>query len=195
MMPAFDRFKQDIAQTLANSLSAELCYHGYHHTLEVSANTAEIARHEQIEDYEQTLLQTAVWLHDAGFMFTYNHHEERGCELARSLLPNYHFSNEEIDLICGLIEATKIPQQPKTHLQQIIADADLMYLGTPRYAPVANTLFHELAHFTGLHDEKTWIDIQIKFLEQHQYHTHYCRVTYEPIKQQNLRSLKASLPL
>lgn len=195
MMPAFDQFKNDIAKTLSTSLSAELCYHGYHHTLEVSANTAEIARYEQIDDYEQTLLQTAVWLHDAGFMFTYSHHEERGCELARSLLPNYQYTANEIELICGLIEATKIPQQPTTHLQQIIADADLMYLGTTRYAPVADTLFHELAHFTGLNDEKTWLNIQIKFLEQHQYHTHYCRTTYEPIKQHNLLALKALLPL
>ncbi|MGI9191277.1 MAG: HD domain-containing protein [Chitinophagaceae bacterium] len=189
MLNQFEQFKQDIAETLKQNLSKDLTYHGFHHTLEVLANATEIGRHEQVNAEEHILLQTAVWLHDTGFMYTYAHHEDRGCELARELLPQYAYSDKEIDLVCGLIEATKIPQQPKNRLQHIIADADLMYLGTPQYTPIADTLFQELIHFTGLKSAAEWVNIQIKFLEHHRYHTVYCQTKYEPVKQQNLNQL------
>ncbi|MBU3676085.1 MAG: HD domain-containing protein [Chitinophagaceae bacterium] len=190
MLNPFEQFKHDIADTLKQNLSEALTYHGFHHTLEVLANANEICTHEAVSAHEQRLLQTAVWLHDTGFMYGYAHHEERGCELARKLLPQYAYSEKEIELICGLIEATKIPQQPKTRLQNIIADADLMYLGTPQYAPIADTLWQELTHFTKLSSGAEWINIQIKFLEHHRYHTAYCQLKYEPVKQQNLMQLK-----
>ena len=36
---------------------------------------------------------------------------------------------KDIEIICGIIMATKIPQRPKNYLEEIICDADLNYLG------------------------------------------------------------------
>jgi uncharacterized protein len=190
MLKKFGQFKNDIAEMLKSKLSAELTYHGFHHTFEVSKNADDIAVHENITPDEKILLQTAVWLHDAGFIHTYFNHEEKGCEMARELLPNYDYRPYEIDLVCCLIEATKIPQKPKTLLEKLIADSDLLYLGTDAYTQIANELFFELKHFTGLREEAEWRKIQIAFLENHQFHTRYCQNTFESIKQQNLLKLK-----
>jgi uncharacterized protein len=195
MLKRFDLFKNDITTLLSTTLSENLHYHGFHHTLEVAANTTEIAEEENINKNEQLLLQTAVLLHDAGFMYTYAHHEEKGAEMARNMLPKYGYSKSEIELVCGLIEATKIPQAPKTHLQNIIADADLMYLGTNAYDSIAETLYQELEHYTPLNSRDRWHQIQIQFIEHHQYHTTYCINKYEPRKQENLMRLKMSFPL
>lgn len=192
MLKRFDAFKHEIAEELQSKLSENLYYHGFHHTLEVAANAGEIAIKENIGTEETILLQTAVWLHDAGFMYTYTNHEDKGCELAQNMLPNFGYTQHDIDIICGLIQATKIPQQPTTPLQNIIADADLMYLGTANYQPIAETLFRELTHFTPLNSRETWRQIQITFLENHHFHTTYCQETYEKGKQQNLVHLKSN---
>jgi HD superfamily phosphodiesterase len=195
MLKRFDLFKNDIIALLSSTLSENLHYHGLHHTLEVSAHAAEIAEVENINNNDRLLLQTAVFLHDAGFMHTYAHHEEKGCEMARSMLPHYGYSPADIELVCGLIDATKIPQAPKTPLQNIIADADLMYLGTNAYNNIAETLYQELMHYTPLASREMWHQIQIQFIENHHYHTAYCINKYEPRKQENLMHLKMSLPL
>ena len=49
--------------------------------------------------------------------------------MAKEELPKFGLSEKDIELICGMIMATKIPQNPKTKLEKIIADADLEYLG------------------------------------------------------------------
>lgn len=195
MLKRFELFKNDIAEQLQTKLSSNLHYHGYHHTLEVAANAGEIAQEEQVSPNELVLLQTAVWLHDAGFMYTYSHHEDKGCELAQTLLPQYGYTPGDIDIICGLIQATQIPQQPTTPLQNIIADADLMYLGTSNYTPIAETLYTELTHFTPLKSRTDWHQIQIHFLENHHFHTRYCQEKYEPGKQRNLKRLKSNKTL
>lgn len=195
MLKRFDAFKYEIAEELQSKLSENLYYHGFHHTVEVAANAGEIAIKENIGAEETILLQTAVWLHDAGFMYTYTNHEDKGCELAHNMLPNFGYTQSDIDVICGLIQATKIPQQPSTLLQNIIADADLMYLGTNAYDSIAETLYQELVHYTSLNSRDRWHQIQIQFIEHHQYHTTYCINKYEPRKQENLMRLKMSFPL
>lgn len=192
MLKRFELFKNDIAEQLQSMLSNNLHYHGYHHTLDVVANANEIAEKEQVSPNELILLQTAVWLHDAGFIYTYSQHEDKGCDIAKSMLPQYGYSPSEIDIICGLIQATRIPQQPTTPLQNIIADADLMYLGTPNYTPIAETLYTELTHFTQLKSRSDWHQIQIDFLKNHHYHTSYCQEKYEHVKQNNLERLKTN---
>lgn len=63
--------------------------------------------------------------HDIGFIDTHLEHEEIGRAITISQLKNYGYSKAKIEAVCGMIRATKIPQNPKNHLEQIIADADL----------------------------------------------------------------------
>jgi HD superfamily phosphodiesterase len=183
--------KKYLSTYLQKELASDLHYHGFHHTMDVMKYVNEIAKAEKISKADHTLLKAAVLLHDAGFTKTYIGHEEYGCELAVSLLPNFEFNQEEIDKICGMIQATKIPQKPKTLLEKIIADADLLYLGTKRFKEVGDTLFEEMKIYSGLHSAEDWNKIQKKFLENHHYHTEYCHRVYEPAKQKNLKKIIA----
>lgn len=188
-MTNFSKLKKYLTSYLKKTLSGNLYYHGFHHTLDVYNYVVEIARAEKIQRDDLTLLKVAVLLHDAGFTKSYTGHEDLGCEMARQILPQYGYSAEQINKVCGMILATKIPQQPNTHLERIIADADLLYLGTHRFKEVGDTLFKELKIYSGLQSEKEWNGIQKKFLENHHYHTDYCRRTYEPMKQKNLKKI------
>ena len=76
-----------------------------------------------------------------------------------------------MDIICGMIMATKIPQTPLTKLEEIICDADLDYFGRDDFFPIANTLFLELKARDFVASEYEWNKIQIKFFKQHRYFT------------------------
>ncbi len=181
-----------IRQYLQNGLVPTLTYHGLHHTLDVVQAAAQLAAAEGITDPGSlTLLQTAAFFHDAGFVTTYADHEAAGCELIRRTLPGFGYCQAQIDIICGLIMATRIPQQPTTHLEQIICDADLDYLGRTDFTPIAHTLFEELQlhqHLPG--DERAWNRIQLGFLEKHQYWTATAKATREALKQAHIAELR-----
>jgi uncharacterized protein len=109
---------------------------------------------------------------------------------AKIYLPDYGFNTDEINAICGMIMATKIPQTPYNRLEEIIADADLEYLGTNEAETQANLLFQELRNLNpGLHEEH-WNQTQLLFLEQHHFFTSYCKTQKEPAKLEYLNSLK-----
>jgi HD superfamily phosphodiesterase len=187
--PQYERAEAFILAKLKAELSPSLPYHGLHHTLDVLDAAGKIADAEKISDEEKKLLRVAVLLHDAGFIYVYKDHEEKGCGMANEYLPGFGFSPEQIDIICGMIRATKIPQDPKTKPGQIIADADLDYLGREDVYPIAQTLFAELKMQGILTDEKEWLAFQVSFLKKHHYHTDYSKNLREGRKQQYLEEL------
>jgi uncharacterized protein len=183
--------KQYILQQLRTRLSADLTYHGLHHTMDVLRVATALCKAEGVRGKSVQLVKTAAMFHDAGFVKnTHAGHEAEGCELARSILPQFDYSTEEIERICGMIMATKIPQSPGNLLEQIICDADLDYLGRPDFHKIANSLFRELSTYHLMSDENTWNRIQVSFLSAHRYHTQTNRREREPVKQQYLAALE-----
>jgi len=89
--------------------------------------------------------------------------------------------------------ATKIPQDAKNKLDEIICDADLDYLGREDVYVVAATLFEEAKIYLNIPDEEKWDQVQIRFLTQHHYYTSYSKKTREPGKLKYLESLYAKI--
>ena len=87
--------------------------------------------------------------------------------------------------------ATKIPQSPKNHLEEILADADLDYLGRDDFEKISERLFQELA----LNDRNEWNKIQISFFEKHNYFTDSAKRMRNEKKQENLEKIKAQTKL
>ncbi len=133
-----------IFHKLEKELPAYLGYHNAHHTKRVTEYALQLASAEKISPYETDILATAAWFHDSGFIEIYDGHEEVSCSIARKHLPEFDYTQEEIEEVCKLIMATKMPQNPSTKLEEILCDADLYYLGTEHYFPIADTLYHEL---------------------------------------------------
>jgi uncharacterized protein len=158
--------------TLREGLSPTLFYHGLHHTLDVAQVALELAAAEGVTDPETlTLLHTAALYHDAGFLYTYQHHEEAGCKLVAATLPDYDYSPRQVAQIQGLIRATRYPQTPQTHLEQILCDADLDYLGRPDFEPISTSLYEELCARQMVGSEHAWFELQARFLSSHHYWT------------------------
>ena len=187
----FFEAKRHILDRLKNELPQHLTYHGYYHTMDVYAMTIDIAIKEGITDEKEvTMLKTAALFHDAGFLKTYNGHEIAGCQLVRECLPNFGYSDLEIELICGMIQATKIPQLPQNLLEEIIADADLDYLGREDFYQIGNLLFDELKSLDILQGENDWNTLQVYFLSSHNYFTKTSKQRRTKEKESRLIELK-----
>ncbi|MEP6615091.1 MAG: HD domain-containing protein [Ginsengibacter sp.] len=179
-----------IIAKLEKGLSRELTYHCLEHTLDVLKQSENIAHAENIKDEEKLyLLKVAALYHDSGFLFVYRGHEEAGCKLAAEELPLYGFEKKQIDTICGLIMATKIPQSPKNHLEQVICDADLDYLGRNDYLVISNHLYHEFLLEGFVKNDKDWLEMQISFFKIHHYFTAWSVKHRGPVKQQHFEKL------
>lgn len=156
---------------LEKELPAYLYYHNVEHTKNVLAASEKLAQSEGISGEDITLLKTAALFHDSGFLETYSDHEEISCKMACKWLPAFGYSKEQIEKICDLILATKIPQKPKGQLAEILCDADLYYLGTDKYFLVSNKLYKEL-HEAGLvKNREEWSNAELKFVGDHHYFT------------------------
>lgn len=188
-MAQFFKAEEAIMTKLKNELAEHLTYHSYFHTLDVLNAAMQIAETEHISKEEVSLLRIAAAYHDSGFLEVYKGHELKSCEYARRDLPAFEFTDEQIEIICGIIMATKIPQSPTTKLQEIIADADLDYLGRSDYKHIAAKLFAELKVQNILKEETEWIKLQESFIQAHHYFTRFGKTTREPVKQQHLKEL------
>lgn len=181
-----------IYDKLPKNLSPTLTYHGFHHTIDVVKAALLIAQTEGIEDEASlAMLETAALYHDLGFITTYKGHEEEGCRIARLTLPNFDFSEDQIDDICGMIMATKIPQSPHTLLEKIIADADLDYLGRDDFDAISQSLYTELREREMIFDIESWNRIQVNFLEKHHYWTRSTIQLRDEGKHNRLQTLRA----
>ncbi|TNE56826.1 MAG: HD domain-containing protein [Bacteroidetes bacterium] len=183
--------KQHILAKLRTELSDKLYYHGMHHTLDVLRVANALCESEGVNGHSLVLVKTAALYHDAGFIKDkHAGHEYEGCLMARAILPGFGYSKEDIETICGMIMATKIPQSPTNLLEEIICDADLDYLGRDDFFQIGETLYQELTAYDLLPGEQAWNRLQVNFLTAHHFHTPTNRKLREPVKRKYLESLK-----
>lgn len=190
----FEEIQHTIYREILAKLPQHLTYHNLGHTAYVLDQVIFLAKESNVSEKDLLLLKLAALFHDTGFIDNPKNHEEKGCKIAESYLRD-SYSEEELDIIYGMIMATKIPQSPKTPLEDILADADLEYLGTDLFEKIGETLFEELKHFNPDFTEQAWDELQLVFMQKHHFHTDYCRKYREPKKQENLLLVKKSLGL
>lgn len=160
---------------LEKELPSWLTYHNAAHTKAVIKAAEHLARTEQVAEPDILLLKTAALFHDAGFLEDHKKHEEISCKLAKQYLPEFEYSQEQIDIICGLIMATKLPQSPKTPLANYLCDADLYYLVASEYAVNADNMYTEFKKAGVVTTKIDWLLKQADFLSTHHYFTETAR--------------------
>ncbi|HUQ97018.1 MAG TPA: YitT family protein [Chitinophagaceae bacterium] len=182
----FDSVYGFLMSKLEQELPRHLTYHNAAHTKEVVDVVQQLAASEGVSAHDAELVRTAALFHDSGFLEGYDNHEERSCKLAKTYLPQYGYTDEQIHAICTLIRATRWPQHPKNKLENVLCDADLAYLGSDKYKERAETLFAELKSAGQISKYKEWQQVQLHFLKTHRYFTPTAIKLWSPKKLQNL---------
>jgi adenylate cyclase len=187
----FTDIQEIILDKLERELPDYLFYHNVKHTVDVVTEVELIGWGEGCSDEEILLLKTAGLFHDAGHTVAYDNHEYHGTLLAKEMLPKFNYTTEQIDRICEIIMATKLPPQPKNLLEEIICDSDLDYLGRSDFIPVSNTLFEELKAQNKITQLNDWNKLQVKFITGHQYFTKTARSLREVNKQLQIERIQS----
>lgn len=187
----FTAARQYALDRLETEIPSTIYYHDITHTRdEVLPALNLFAGHEQINSNDLIILRTAGYFHDIGFIFDYTEHVEFGVKIANQILPSYDYSQNQIDEILNLIRATRLPQTPKTHLEEILADADLSILGSEDFLERNHLLYLERIEYFGDISIIEWYNQQIEFLKQHCYFTDAAKKFNRDRKLRNIRTLE-----
>jgi len=189
----FEQAGKFIINRLRNELPGHFTYHNIAHALDVRNAAEVLAREENVCATDMQLLLTAALYHDSGFLLGVQGHEEESCRIAQTVLPGYSYTANEIDLICGMIRATRMPQSPLSLLEEILADADLDYLGRDDFFDTGDRLFEELTLSGVVMDRAAWNKLQLDFLQNHHYFTASAIKLRQAKKEYNIAQIEAQL--
>jgi len=189
----FEAAKYFVLNKLKNELDQELTYHSPNHTLDVIEAVERLAEMEGVNGKDVVLLKTAALFHDIGFLNTYDGHEKASISIARKVLPKYGYSEDDINKIEGMINSTEIPQSPETHLEMIMADADLDYIGRDDIFLIGQRLQYEWLKIGKVSTLKEWHEKQLDFLKKHKFFTKSAKKLRDKKKQENIREIEELL--
>ena len=169
-------------------------FHNFQHTQDVVNAVNVIGHHTNLTSEELESAFVAAWLHDIGYEQGSKNHEQISAEKAKQLMESLGAPHKKIVEVEEAILATRMPQQPKTIVSQVLCDADLYHLATEKCQEKANMLREEWK-VTGTKEmtNEEWVQVNIKFMEEHHYHTPYGQAVLEQGKQKNIKMLKKSL--
>lgn len=194
MIPDFERARSYAVKCLENELSPRLTYHNAQHTLgEVAPAAERLAIMERVGGADRMLLLTAAYYHDLGFTIQRQGHEAISVQMAKETLPAFGYAEPQVEIICGIIQATCVPQSPASLLEMIMVDADLVYLGQENFWARSMDLRQELQNFGTSMTDKAWYMYQIQFIEAHRYFTSSARSLRDQLKQHHLADIQARL--
>jgi predicted metal-dependent HD superfamily phosphohydrolase len=169
-------------------------FHNLRHTEDVVAAVKDIGVRSDLTDEEFELVLVAAWLHDLGYKYGADNHEESSARLAEELLERLSVPTKKIKFISSAILATRLPQKPKTLVERVLCDADLYHLSNKTFEEKSELLREEWKA-TGFKDmtDQEWVQHNIDFMEAHTYHTPYGQTLLDEGKKKNIKRLKKSM--
>ncbi|SDJ79257.1 Predicted metal-dependent phosphohydrolase, HD superfamily [Catalinimonas alkaloidigena] len=176
-------------------LSPKIRYHTIEHAQAVASACKDIGEHSGLSDAELEVVQLAGWLHDTGYGVNGPlNHEEESKKIASAFLTGEHYDAQRLGQVLGCIDATRMPQSPKTLAEKVVCDADLCHLASDTYFRSAKLLKQEVAAVRGQKIGKAkWLQGNQDFFNTHDFFTEYARNNLQPLKDKNLEQIQQKL--
>ena len=188
------RASQFVFNLLRDKLPTWAVYHNYNHTVETVDAVKEIGEASKLSKAEMDVVLLAAWFHDTGYIEGFEGHEARSVEIASRFLQEQGYPPERIDQIAGCITATKMPQNPKNLVEQVLCDADMAHLGKKRFFEKSDLIRLEFERRLGkTQTDLEWLNSQVDFLSRHQFYTKYAREEFSKRSVKNLNLLQEHL--
>lgn len=193
-MTAFPDYQAAITYALnrlRNELPPKLTYHSAWHTEhDVLPAAKYLGQLAAVTPTEQGLLEIGAAYHDIGHIHKSLGHEDISVDIMTQVLQELNFSAEDISCVKGLILATRMPQSPKTKLEQLIVDADMDGLGRSDFLKTSKALWQENIAMGRPQSWAQWLETQLHFLNAHRYFTAEARSLRAEGKQHNITMLE-----
>jgi uncharacterized protein len=182
-------------QRLEQELPAVLTYHCLAHTLQGVVPAVErLVALEGVNSQNLLLLRTAAYYHDLGFVERSDGHEAISARLASEVLPRFGYDPAQIEIIRGMILATRYPFEPYTYFESIMVDADLDVLGRDDFWPRNRALRAEREALAGQRStDEEWYGSQLAFMRAHRYFTASAQSLRQAHKQRHMDEMAGLL--
>lgn len=176
---------------LSEKLHSNYLYHNLAHTQRVVEKTREISANLEVAEIDVENLEIAAWFHDVGFIESGDNHEEKSVKIAVDFLKSYKFTEDRLEIITGLILATKMNSVPKTNLEKILRDSDAAHLASKNFFNYNSLLRKEWELVLGKkYTNKEWIALNLSFFTQkHRYYTDFALKNWSKAKEKNLSKI------
>lgn len=191
MSALVNKAKKYCLSILEKSRCNNLPFHNAKHTIEVYGNVVRIGAYEKLDFEAIEPVQLAALFHDVGNAAIFQGHENIGIDKAKDFLQSEDYPRPKIDKVIDCIWATRMPQRPTDIYENIICDADLHHLGSENFLEKNTLLRKEWSeHLKIDYSDEAWNILNIRFLQEHRFHTKYGTEILEPVKKQNIELLK-----
>jgi predicted metal-dependent HD superfamily phosphohydrolase len=169
-------------------------FHTFEHAEAVVKACKEIGVASRLSDEELEVVTLAACFHDIGYVETVEGHEENSVEIAVSFLRANGFPEHKIAQVAGCIRATKMPQAPKSPMEQLLCDADIAHLASRDFLKLSELIRFEIEHQIGRKlSEIEWLTMNTNFIAGHRYFTPYAQAKFREQLEKNVATLKKRL--
>lgn len=165
---------QDIEEMVIKLFDDEASPNLYFHNSTMVKNICNqvelISRAENLPDEDFVNLKLAAVFLLTGFISDYEKPMEASLRLVEEKLPGYGFSQENIDITKKIIK-NSFSGILESMSDNILHDSRYDYLGRVDFLKLTSKLLRERTEYGKHTDNKTWIDLQRKFLSDHEFIT------------------------
>lgn len=191
-----DKVKAYVATYIEEKIPDLYSYHNYNHTAKVVDAVEAICHYQKEGEETRFVTSIAAWFHDVGYSGGHEEHEAASVKVMREFMKDKEVSEEQLQRIEGCILATKMPQDPKTDEEKILADADLHHLSTVWYFSDWEKIKTEIRAVHGKEmGELEWLQRNLEFFSEHKYFTRYGKEILEIKKEDNLNAMQHQIDL
>ena len=171
-----EQSREFVLELLKKRLAPWTMYHDVRHTEETVEACRDIGKASNLDAGQLEIVMLAAWFHDTGYTERVTGHEERSVEIAAAFLLDKRYPPQGIEAISACIMATMMPQTPNNIMEQVICDADMVYLGKKEFFEKNDLLKAEIEkRERRLIPEAEWLMRSIDFLSGQSYHTEYAK--------------------
>ncbi len=170
---------QDIEEMVLKMFDDEAPPNLYFHNSSMVKNITNqvelLSRAEKLSDEEFINLKLASVFLLTGYISDYEKPMEASLRLVEEILPDYGFSQENVEITKTIIR-NSYSDQLESLADKILHDARYDYLGRIDYMKLTDKLLRERAEYGKILNSKSWIEFRKKQLSEHDFTTSTARL-------------------
>jgi predicted metal-dependent HD superfamily phosphohydrolase len=173
-----------ISALLAEKLPEIIIFHNFNHALLVKKYAETIGEQAALTADEMNILRICALFHDAGYVNSYEHHNEESIIIASAFLADHEVDPQTISHISEIISSNKLPQNPGDKIAEVLCDADMMYIASESGIEQFDLMYDETAMQKPNFDKRSAFEKGcIGFFKTHTYFTEYGKTILQPKKE------------
>lgn len=169
--------EEAVIKMFDDEAAPNLYFHNSQMVRNISSQAELLSRAENLPDEEFLRVRLAALFLFTGFISDsgYDNHAESSVLMVEELLPVHGFERKDIDGIKRLIR-NSFEDIRESHSDNILHDARYDYLGRIDCIMLTDRLLKEEAEYGKIYSKEEWLDIQLKFLADHEFRTEKARI-------------------